>query len=110
MVFYCALYLLATEYISLQPSRGEVLLFRRKKTSRPVALEDEEAKAAIPMRNISEPSMPEITLPKDEGNSATFVWDELSYEVKVKKEWKSILNDVEGWIKPGTLTALTVSI
>ena len=62
MVFYCALYLLATECIFLQQFRGELLLFRRKQTSRHVRLEDEDAKAAIPMSNISESSMPEITL------------------------------------------------
>ena len=110
MVFYCALYLLAMEYKSLQLSRGEVLLFRRKQTSRHVRLEDEEAKAAIPRRNKSESSMPEIALSKDKGNSATFVRDRLVYEVKIKKGWGGMFNDVEGWIKPGTLTALMVSI
>lgn len=35
-------------------------------------------------------------------------WKDLSYEVKVPKGTKKILNSIDGWVEPGTLTALMV--
>jgi ATP-binding cassette, subfamily G (WHITE), member 2, PDR len=42
MAFYCSLCLLATEYISLQSYRGEVLLFPHSKLRKMPTKEDEE--------------------------------------------------------------------
>ncbi|KAL5317397.1 hypothetical protein ACEPPN_014492 [Leptodophora sp. 'Broadleaf-Isolate-01'] len=36
----------------------------------------------------------------------TFLWDDICYDVKVKDGTKRILENVEGWVKPGTLTAI----
>jgi ATP-binding cassette, subfamily G (WHITE), member 2, PDR len=41
-----------------------------------------------------------------ETHAANLLWDGLCYDVKVKDGPKRLLDDVEGWIKPGTLTAL----
>lgn len=38
--------------------------------------------------------------------STTFIWDNLCYDVKDKGGSRRLLDDIEGWIKPGTLTAL----
>jgi ATP-binding cassette subfamily G (WHITE) protein 2 (PDR) len=35
-----------------------------------------------------------------------FHWRNLTYEVKIKSETRVILNHVDGWVKPGQLTAL----
>ncbi|KAL9028183.1 MAG: hypothetical protein Q9180_007206 [Flavoplaca navasiana] len=110
MVIYCTLYLLATEYISLQPSRGEVLLFRDR-PSRPPAQDDEEAEGADSVRDDSDAiSTVKDELTHERCHSATFIWDNLSYEINVKKEKKRILSEVEGYIKPGTMTALMASL
>ena len=45
----------------------------------------------------------EIGLSKSE---AIFHWRNLCYEVQIKAETRRILNNVDGWVKPGTLTAL----
>ena len=39
-------------------------------------------------------------------HAATFVWDNLFYDVKVKGGSRRLLDNAEGWFGPGTLTAL----
>ena len=39
-------------------------------------------------------------------DATTFLWNKLCYEVKTKDGPRPLLEDVDGWIKPGTLTAL----
>jgi hypothetical protein len=38
-----------------------------------------------------------------------FHWEKVNYEIQIKNETLTILDSVDGWIKPGTLTALMVS-
>lgn len=46
---------------------------------------------------------PQVGLSKSE---AIFHWQNLCYDVPIKTEVRRILNNVDGWVKPGTLTAL----
>ena len=39
-------------------------------------------------------------------NKDIFHWRDLTYQVKIKSEERVILNHVDGWVKPGQLTAL----
>lgn len=110
MAILCTLHLMATEYISAQRSKGEILIFRRGRV--PILQltdEEEEARsiARLPLflnENITKTSSkPSIHTDRD---VASVTWDLLNYDVKVKDGRRQILNDVEGWIKPGSLTAL----
>jgi ATP-binding cassette subfamily G (WHITE) protein 2 (PDR) len=38
--------------------------------------------------------------------TSVFQWHDVCYEVKIKDETRRILDHVDGWVKPGTLTAL----
>lgn len=40
--------------------------------------------------------------------TAIFHWDSVNYDIKIKGEPRRLLNEVDGWVKPGTLTALMV--
>ncbi|KAG4442873.1 hypothetical protein IFR05_001669 [Cadophora sp. M221] len=104
IIGFCATYILATEYISERKSKGEVLLFRR---------------GAIPPTSGRKPADEESALPafkkKNEGSTETpdalrqtaiFHWEDLCYDIKIKGEPRTILDHVDGWVKPGTLTAL----
>lgn len=51
------------------------------------------------------PSNPGIGLATD---TAVFHWENLCYDIQVKKENRCILDHVDGWVKPGTATALMV--
>lgn len=44
-----------------------------------------------------------------QGTRSTFTWDNLELVVQVGKETQKLLNDVRGYCKPGTLTALVGS-
>lgn len=110
MAFLCCLYLLATEYMLAQRSRGEVLRFKRVQPIETSQGEDKEAQNAK-MSITSRSRMDAIRTSAEEFErkgslAATFVWDELSYEIKTGKGNVKLLDDIEGWVEPGTLTAL----
>lgn len=41
-----------------------------------------------------------------ETSNEIFYWQNVCYDIKIKKEDRRILDNVDGWVKPGTLTAL----
>lgn len=41
-----------------------------------------------------------------ERQTAVFHWQDICYDIKIKGEARRILDHVDGWVKPGTLTAL----
>jgi len=109
IVGLCAMYLLATELISAKKSKGEVLVFRRGHT--PAALaktpSDEEVAAAAIGRSKSNGSQLQKEISQViERQTAIFQWQDVCYDIKIKKEERRILDHVDGWVKPGTLTAL----
>ncbi|KAI9876910.1 MAG: hypothetical protein M1830_005311 [Pleopsidium flavum] len=111
MSFLCVLYLLATEFVTAQRSKGEVLIFRQGQEPQNKATDDEEAQHPHILRERHQNTAQQggqrtKWLDGVETRAATFVWDNLCYDVKVKGGSKRLLNNVEGWIQPGTLTAL----
>lgn len=110
MVFGCAVYLIATEYISGKPPTGEVLLFQRRRSHHPQPHSDEEA------NSVEEFS----TTLAAEGKGASDVpfgihqqtavihWEDVNFDLKVKGKERRLLHNVDGWVRPGTLTALMV--
>lgn len=116
-VFFSCTYLFSSEYFSLSPSKGEVLVFKQDyRRRRPIAHpEDEEAAApaSLPGETPS-PSLPgtpggEKTI-KIQKQTVVFHWRDLCYDIVIKGEERRILDRVDGWVKPGTLTALMVSV
>jgi ATP-binding cassette subfamily G (WHITE) protein 2 (PDR) len=103
-------YLVSTELVSSKRSKGEVLLFPRGKLSSMNANHDEESPAG---RGINF-AMGHATKVKSEvppsiqRQTAIFHWDAVNYDIKIKKEPRRLLDEIDGWVKPGTLTALMV--
>ncbi|KAF9876534.1 ABC multidrug transporter [Colletotrichum karsti] len=105
-IVFMLLYLFAVEWVSSERSKGEVLVFTRsalKKVKRTTEdLEnttDRGSQPAIQSGNDSEgPDLAKQT--------SIFHWQNVSYEVNVKGETRKILQNVDGWVRPGTLTAL----
>lgn len=107
-------YLAATELLSMAKSKGEVLIFRRShfvnksSTRRMTEADDEEAfrteKATMAQLAATE----DTQLPSHDGQ--VFQWQDVCYDIKVKGEVRRILDHVDGWVQPGTLTALMVRI
>ncbi|KAK4696934.1 ATP-binding cassette, subfamily G (WHITE), member 2, PDR, partial [Lecanoromycetidae sp. Uapishka_2] len=108
MIAFCGAYLTATEFISSQRSKGEVLLFRRGVVPAVAKQTDEEAKVndrPTPEDAIIQKTNTEIpaTIQKQ---TAIFHWQGVNYDIKIKGGGRRLLDDVDGWVKPGTLTAL----
>lgn len=101
-------YITATEYITEKKSKGEVLLFRRNASTETVPRNktDEEATPTD-----FQPNGNQVTSSfKIENQTAIFHWEDVCYDIKIKKEERRILDNVDGWVRPGTLTALMVGI
>ena len=108
MIAFCGVYLIAAEYISAARSKGEVLLFRRGMVPAVTGQIDEEGNvddrptaegAVLQKTNTEIPA----TIQKQ---TAIFQWQAVNYDIKIKSEGRRLLDDVDGWVKPGTLTAL----
>ncbi|PSN69556.1 ABC transporter-like protein [Corynespora cassiicola Philippines] len=108
MVFGCFGYLVASEYISAKKSKGEVLLFRRNRVPRLQAKLDEEANSDDRLNTyvLSQEKALSKARAGIQNQTAIFHWNSVCYQIKIKKEERKILQDVDGWVKPGTLTAL----
>ncbi|KAL4929759.1 ABC-2 type transporter-domain-containing protein [Aspergillus undulatus] len=101
MVFFMFVYLTATEYITEAVSKGEVLIFRRG--HQPKITNDDEASATAPVHDDTDPARSGAQI---ERQKAIFQWQDLCYDITIKGEPRRILDNVNGWVKPGTATAL----
>ncbi|KIM94271.1 hypothetical protein OIDMADRAFT_106738 [Oidiodendron maius Zn] len=102
----CATYLLATEFITAKKSKGELLLFRRGHTSAiPKHKSDDEEASTTVVTGAEKTSNLELSAVIKK-QTAIFHWEDVCYDIKIKGEPRRILDHVDGWVKPGTLTAL----
>jgi ATP-binding cassette subfamily G (WHITE) protein 2 (PDR) len=112
LMFGCVVYLITTEYISAKMSKGEVLLFRRGHVPDLELKFDEQALAdgrlntAILALEKVVPGSP-VNIQKQ---TAIFHWDSVSYDIKIENGLRRLLDEVDGWIVPGRLTALMVGV
>ncbi|PQE32933.1 abc transporter cdr4 protein [Rutstroemia sp. NJR-2017a WRK4] len=105
MVFLCICYLVATEYISARRSKGEILIFQKHHLPKHGARNDEEAQILYKPTQAEEVHIPEGSKEKQLGSpshAASFIWEHMFYKINSK----IILEDIEGWVKPGSLVAL----
>lgn len=108
-VLFLICYLLAAGVISEKTSTAEVLYFPRG--CRPT----DDIKQHDLESNMSKPSTASTARGsgcestkdnKIQQQTSVFHWKDLCYDIMTKGEKRRILNNVDGWIKPGTLTAL----
>jgi ATP-binding cassette subfamily G (WHITE) protein 2 (PDR) len=99
------IYLGATELITAKKSKGEVLVFRRgHKAFKNKSTDDLESAPAG--RNVGAAMNGSDDIAIIERQTAIFQWKDVVYDINIKKEKRRILDHVDGWVKPGTLTAL----
>ncbi|CAI6094303.1 unnamed protein product [Clonostachys chloroleuca] len=103
------IYFAATEWISAKKSKGEVLVFRRGHVPQEYhgARGDIEASVKGPA-TIMEKMAPSNGSEDGviQGSTSVFHWSKVCYDIKIKGEPRRILDKIDGWVKPGTLTAL----
>lgn len=123
LVFFTAFYLLFCEFNRSAVQKGEILLYPRSVLKRMMKNKLKPAKTDIEavseqdsrisdkkvLHESSEKSR-EFSSSDDEAviskSEAVFHWRNVCYDVQIKKETRRILSNVDGWVKPGTLTAL----
>ncbi|KAL5363864.1 ABC-2 type transporter-domain-containing protein [Aspergillus floccosus] len=105
MVFFAFTYLAGTEYISEAKSKGEVLLFRRGHQAKLAAADDPESPQNTAGGEKTDEADPQATA-GIQRQTSIFHWEDVCYDIKIKGEPRRILDHVDGWIKPGTCTAL----
>jgi ATP-binding cassette subfamily G (WHITE) protein 2 (PDR) len=99
-------YLVATEFITAAKSKGEVLVFRRGHRV-PSSKSTDDLEGAPAGRTVStQYDNSDDNIAIIERQTAIFQWKDVCYDIKIKKEERRILDHVDGWVKPGTLTAL----
>lgn len=108
MIGLCVLYLVAAELVSAKKSKGEVLVFRRGDKSAALAQQhkDDPEYAATRKAGIAKEDKEKEVSNVIQKQTAIFSWKDVCYEIKIKGETRRILDHVDGWVKPGTLTAL----
>lgn len=105
MIFLMFVYLVASELITAKRSKGEILIYPRghipaalKRGSDEETAEETKAKLAQDQADVANNIIQRQT--------AIFSWKDVVYDIKIKSETRRILDHVDGWVKPGTLTAL----
>jgi ATP-binding cassette, subfamily G (WHITE), member 2, PDR len=111
MILFLGLHLYTTEYVASSRSKGEVLVFTREamKKQRKLKAADDVEKGDVDGRQSSgKDSDSDGNVDGMEAQKAIFHWRDVCYDIKIKSEDRRILDNVDGWVKPGTLTALMV--
>lgn len=123
LIFFFFVYLVLCEYNQGAKQKGEMLVFphsivtkykKEQKLNTPRNSDDIEKTAGNDSISTTDKQLLQdssdsssdsngVGLSKSE---AIFHWRDLCYDVQIKKETRRILNNVDGWVKPGTLTAL----
>lgn len=106
--FLCS-YLVAAEFVTAKKSKGEILVFRRGHI--PAAAKQKLAgdaesgngnQVVVEKREVRTQDISDVI----QRQTAIFQWKNVCYDIKIKGEERRILDHVDGWVKPGTLTAL----
>jgi ABC-type multidrug transport system permease subunit/ABC-type multidrug transport system ATPase subunit len=99
-------YVGATEIITAKKSKGEVLVFRRGHKLIKKSKSTDDLESAPTGRPVSAEKTDSDDIAIIERQTAIFQWSDVCYDIKIKGQPRRILDHVDGWVKPGTLTAL----
>ncbi|KAI0129751.1 ABC-2 type transporter-domain-containing protein [Xylariales sp. AK1849] len=111
ILFFLFTYMVSAELVSAKKSKGEVLVFRRG--YKPAQFKESKDDVEGGMMRVGPTATNErgpATTDKEvrllQEQSSVFHWNNVCYDIKIKGEPRRILDNVAGWVKPGTLTAL----
>lgn len=109
---FMALYFVAVEVNSETSSTAEVLVFRRGNV--PAYMQDMAKGKANDEEQEAPAKVGSTDADKEQGDNVNvippqediFTWKDVSYDIEIKGEPRRLLDEVSGFVKPGTLTAL----
>jgi ABC-type multidrug transport system ATPase subunit len=109
LVGFMIIYFVASELNSATTSTAEALVFRRG--HEPASFRQDH-KSGSDVESTKPSQAQPVAGTEDKGMGAiqpqtdTFTWRDVSYDIEIKGEPRRLLDNVSGWVKPGTLTAL----
>lgn len=120
-IFFFFTYLVMAEFSKPPKTRGEVLIFRRGQM--PSAVKAEKSDRVADPEAQAQGNQPAIVEKGDSytgggsfngsgltAGTSVFHWEDLCYDIKVKKSPdRRLLDHIDGWVAPGKTTALMVS-
>ncbi|KAL5002713.1 ABC-2 type transporter-domain-containing protein [Aspergillus recurvatus] len=107
-ISFTAVYLIATELNSATSSKAEFLVFRRGHVP-PQMRNSDKNQGDAPPENTALAEKPTEVAPNASAipeQHSIFTWRNVCYDIPVKGGQRRLLDNVNGWVKPGTLTAL----
>jgi ATP-binding cassette, subfamily G (WHITE), member 2, PDR len=110
-VFFTIIYLLISHKCYEQPFEVRSLVFRqtqhaRSQTRTTKDVEERNEALLVDDRECL-PEQEQTSFFQEQG--PTFHWHDICYELKQKGETRRVLDHIDGWVKPGTCTAVMVS-
>lgn len=111
-VFFLICHLIAVELVTSERSKGEVLIFPRNVLQKKwkQGNDDEESGGSGTRSTLEKTATQPGKVTGIARQTSTFHWQDICYELNIKDEKRIILDHVDGWVKPGTLTALMVGL
>ncbi|PLB46038.1 hypothetical protein P170DRAFT_458215 [Aspergillus steynii IBT 23096] len=107
LIGFLAIYFITAEYARPPRNKGEILVFRRGKVPRESAAQKSDVESLEVQRPVvSERIERNGPINKSEQSRPVFHWEDLCYDIKIKGETRRILDHIDGWVRPGTSTAL----
>jgi ATP-binding cassette subfamily G (WHITE) protein 2 (PDR) len=104
---FLAMYICSSELIRAKPSKGEILVFPRgRMPAFAKNIRKEDSEAVIASEKAAVASEPHNSTAAIVRQTSIFQWEDVCYDIKIKGTTRRILDSVDGWVKPGTLTAL----
>lgn len=105
-VFFVATYAAATEFKNPPASKGDSLVFHhpRLPSAKRVPKEDDVEDRANEFVAVGQQQ--EALMDAVARGEKVFTWKHVNYDIELKGETRRLLSDVQGYVKPGTLTAL----
>ena len=108
LVFFTSTYLIFTDKIQAAKSKGEVLVFRRGHVPRYIQKTSDEEAVFGEKWNDKDTIHEKLGVASIHRQTKIFHWKDVVYDIKIKGKPRRLLDRVDGWVKPGTLTALMV--
>lgn len=104
MALFMASYLVITSHISTEKTNAEILLYQRGHKPQPKRQRHLEIYSGADLHKTGDP------ISRINRQTSTFQWKDICLDVKTGDGTRRILDHVDGWVKPGTLTALMVCL
>ncbi|KAI9935030.1 hypothetical protein ASPWEDRAFT_117761 [Aspergillus wentii DTO 134E9] len=107
LFFSLIMYIVSSEIVRAKPSKGEILVFPRGKIpafAKSVSRGDSEEAISSEKLQVGKEGHDQAAAIVSQ--TSIFHWEDVCYDINIKGETRRILDHVDGWVKPGTLTAL----